>query len=65
MLPSDFKAKMQQSRFCLAVYPRYRGGNLLCFPDPLAGFNGLHHMVIFSRQQPSEMASQHMLGAIR
>jgi len=37
---SDFKAKMQQIRFRLALRPRPRWGSLQHSPDPLAGFRG-------------------------
>ena len=39
---SDFKAKMHQIRFRLALRPRPRWGSLQRSPDPPAGFKGAY-----------------------
>jgi len=39
---SYFRAKMQQIRFRLGLYPTLRWGSLQRSPDPLAGFQGAY-----------------------
>ena len=42
---SDFKAKMQQIRFRLGLYPRPRWGRLQRPPHLLVGFKGVYFQV--------------------